>query len=292
MNVQRPRKRFGQHFLTRDDIVADIVAAIAAKPQETLIEIGPGRGALTEPLSREPIRLHAIEFDRDLVGTLRRRFADSGNVTIHQGDALEFDYASLGKELRIVGNLPYNISTPLMFSLIEARDVIVDLHFMLQKEVVDRICALPGSKNYGRLTIMLGCYLESIALFDVPPDAFSPPPKVNSAVLRMRPRADDSFSIDDHDALARLVAIPTGHQDWSILCRRREALVYRRQLAAGSSARPASRNRERGHPGHRDPTRRRPLRGAGCVRDRNPGSATTSPARRSNSGKSCLGSPP
>ena len=206
MNAHRPRKRFGQHFLTRDDIVADIVAAIAAKPQETLIEIGPGRGALTEPLSREPIRLHAIEFDRDLVGTLRRRFADSGNVTIHQGDALEFDYASLGKELRIVGNLPYNISTPLMFSLIEARDVIVDLHFMLQKEVVDRICALPGSKNYGRLTIMLGCYLESIALFDVPPDAFSPPPKVNSAVLRMRPRADDSLSIDDHDALARLVA--------------------------------------------------------------------------------------
>ena len=160
MNAHRPRKRFGQHFLTRDDIIADIVNAIAPQPGDTIVEIGPGQGALTAPLSREPVTLHAIEFDRDLEGRLTDHFADRKNVTIHRGDALNFNYASLGSELRVAGNLPYNISTPLLFHLIDARQVIVDMHFMLQKEVVDRICAQPGSKAYGRLTIMLGCYLE------------------------------------------------------------------------------------------------------------------------------------
>ncbi len=206
MNAHRPRKRFGQHFLTRDDVVADIVAAIAPQPGDILVEIGPGHGALTIPLSKQPIRLHAIEFDRDLAAALGTRFADSDVVTIHEGDALKFDYARLGSDLRIVGNLPYNISTPLLFHLMAARSAIDDMHFMLQKEVVERICAQPGSKSYGRLTIMLGCYLESVPLIDVPPAAFTPPPKVDSTVLRMRPRAEGEYSIDDHDALATVVA--------------------------------------------------------------------------------------
>jgi 16S rRNA (adenine1518-N6/adenine1519-N6)-dimethyltransferase len=206
MNAYRARKRFGQHFLSRGDIVSDIVAAIAPREGETLVEIGPGHGVLTVPLSRAPVALHAIEFDRDLVDELQKRFADTDNVTVHQADALEFDFAELGDQLRIVGNLPYNISTPLMFHLLDAKNVIVDMHFMLQKEVVDRICAQPGSKSFGRLTIMLGCYLESVSLFDVSPDAFTPPPRVNSSIVRMRPLQQDRFQVADHDQLARVVA--------------------------------------------------------------------------------------
>jgi len=205
MNTHRARKRFGQHFLTRDDIVTDIVAAIAPSAGQTLVEIGPGRGALTIPLARTGVDLHAIEFDRDLCQDLRRRFSGAANVTLHQADALEFDFAAIGSSLRIVGNLPYNISTPLLFHLIDARDAIADMHFMLQKEVVERICAEPGSKSFGRLTIMLGCYLEPVSLFDVPPDAFSPPPRVNSAVIRLRPRGEDGPAVDDHDALSKMV---------------------------------------------------------------------------------------
>ena len=206
MNAHRARKRFGQHFLSREDIVSDIVAAIAPREGETLVEIGPGHGVLTVPLSRAPVALHAIEFDRDLVHELQKRFADTDNVTVHQADALELDFAELGDRLRIVGNLPYNISTPLMFRLLDVKNVIVDMHFMLQKEVVDRICAQPGSKSFGRLTIMLGCYLESVSLFDVSPDAFTPPPRVNSSIVRMRPLQQDRFQVADHDQLARVVA--------------------------------------------------------------------------------------
>lgn len=206
MNAHRARKRFGQHFLSRDDIVNDIVAAIAPRQQDTLVEIGPGRGALTAALLRHPMPLHAIEFDRDLVEFLRERFRANTKLVVHQGDALEFDYRQLGQSLRVVGNLPYNISTPFLFHLLDARSHIVDMHFMLQKEVVDRICAAPGSKSFGRLTIMLGCYLESVALFDVPPEAFSPQPKVNSAVVRMRPHAAPGFAVDDHAMLSSLVA--------------------------------------------------------------------------------------
>jgi 16S rRNA (adenine1518-N6/adenine1519-N6)-dimethyltransferase len=206
MNAHRARRRFGQHFLSREDIVSDIVAAIAPREGETLVEVGPGHGVLTVPLSRAPVALHAIEFDRDLVHELQKRFADTENVTVHQADALEFDFAELGDRLRIVGNLPYNISTPLMFHLLDAKNVIVDMHFMLQKEVVDRICAQPGSKSFGRLTIMLGCYLESVSLFDVSPDAFTPPPRVNSSIVRMRPLQQDRFQVADHDQLSRVVA--------------------------------------------------------------------------------------
>jgi len=200
------RKRFGQHFLIDPAVISQIVAAIAPQKGDILVEIGPGQGAITIPLSRFPASLHAIEFDRDLVPILRRRFADDERVTVHEADALRFDYSTLGRRLRIVGNLPYNISTPLIFKLIEFRDNIFDLHFMMQKEVVNRMAASPGNKSYGRLTVMLGCFMEVVPLFEVPPTAFAPPPKVTSAVVRMRPKPADTLLLDDPKTLSTLVA--------------------------------------------------------------------------------------
>jgi 16S rRNA (adenine1518-N6/adenine1519-N6)-dimethyltransferase len=207
--VSRPhqaRKRFGQHFLIDPSIINQIVAAIAPRKADTLVEIGPGQGAITIPLSRYPATLHTIEFDRDLVPLLRKRFENDEHVSVHEADALQFDYSTLGSRLRIVGNLPYNISTPLIFRLIEFREHIFDLHFMMQKEVVARMAASPGNKSYGRLTVMLGCFMEVEPLFDVPPTAFSPPPKVTSAVVRMRPKPPGTLLVDDPKALSTLVA--------------------------------------------------------------------------------------
>ena len=195
--THRARKRFGQHFLIDPAVISQIVAAIGPQEGDTLVEIGPGQGAITIPLSRFPASLHAIEFDRDLVPTLRSRFAKDENVSVHEADALQFDYSTLGQRLRIVGNLPYNISTPLIFKLLDFRENIFDLHFMMQKEVVARMAASPGNKSYGRLTVMLGCFMEVFPLFDVPPTAFSPPPKVTSAVVRMRPKPDGGLLIKD-----------------------------------------------------------------------------------------------
>jgi len=202
---QRARRRFGQHFLTSDQTIADIVAAIAPQEGQTIVEIGPGRAAITAPLAHSGAILHAIEFDRDLVSTLERQFYNQENVTIHEADALQFDFSSIGERLRVVGNLPYNISTPLLFHLLTFRKNIEDLHFMLQKEVVDRMSATPGNKNYGRLTVMLGCALEVVPLFDVAPDAFTPPPRVMSSVVRMRPLPEDRFDIVDQERLEQIV---------------------------------------------------------------------------------------
>lgn len=202
----RPRKRFGQHFLVAPEFIRQIVECIAPGVADTLVEIGPGQGAITQPLARRAGELHAIELDRDLCALLREKFAGRQNVIIHQADALEFDYASLGKDLRVVGNLPYNISTPLLFRLLDYAEQVRDLHFMLQKEVVDRICASPGNKSYGRLTIMLGSRLESQTLFDVPPEAFSPPPRVVSAVCRLRPLPAGTAELEDPALFSRLVA--------------------------------------------------------------------------------------
>ena len=199
------RKRFGQHFLTSSDIIEQIVSAIAPQQGETIVEIGAGRAAITEPLADSGATLHAIEFDRDLVTRRSRQFRDRANVIIHEADALQFDFATLGDELRIVGNLPYNISTPLLFHLLTFRNIVTDMHFMLQKEVVDRISAAPGNKDFGRLTIMLGCQLEVVPLFEVTPDAFTPPPKVMSSVIRMRPFPHDRFDIQDEQTLGKIV---------------------------------------------------------------------------------------
>jgi 16S rRNA (adenine1518-N6/adenine1519-N6)-dimethyltransferase len=206
VNAHRPRKRFGQHFLVDPGVIGAIVDAIRPTSQDLIVEIGPGLSAMTRTLARSAGRLHAIELDRDLAARLESEFAGSPSVTIHEADALKFDYLKLGSNLRIVGNLPYNISTPLLFHLLQYRDAIIDMHFMLQKEVVDRMAAEPGSKAYGRLGIMLGCHYDIESLFDVERDAFDPPPEVRSAVVRMRPLPSGTYDIKDEDALSRLVA--------------------------------------------------------------------------------------
>jgi 16S rRNA (adenine1518-N6/adenine1519-N6)-dimethyltransferase len=201
-----PRKRFGQHFLNSRETAERIVAAIAPRVGDTIVEIGPGRAALTDGLAASGAEIHAIEYDRDLVPWLRERYAHTDNVFIHEADALRFDFSSLGPSLRIAGNLPYNISTPLLFRMIEYDRCIRDLHFMLQKEVVDRLTASPGTKAYGRLTIMLGCRMHAEQLFEVPASAFQPPPKVTSAVVRLWPRTTEPVVIDDEPLMSRLVA--------------------------------------------------------------------------------------
>jgi 16S rRNA (adenine1518-N6/adenine1519-N6)-dimethyltransferase len=185
MSRHRPRKRFGQHFLVDAGVIEATVRAIAPAPSDTIVEIGPGQGALTEALAPAVGHLHLVELDRDLAARQRERWQTDARVTVHEADALDFDFAALGNELRIVGNLPYNISTPLLFHLLEQRENIRDMHFMLQKEVVDRIAAPPGGKTYGRLSVMLQAHLVAESLFEVPPEAFAPPPAVTSAVLRL-----------------------------------------------------------------------------------------------------------
>jgi 16S rRNA (adenine1518-N6/adenine1519-N6)-dimethyltransferase len=185
----RARKRFGQHFLHDRAIIRRIVEAIAPSPDDHLVEIGPGRGALTGALLEAAGRLDAIEIDRDLAAGLRTSFPAASGFTLHEVDALEFDWAALasrrGGALRLVGNLPYNISTPLLFRLLAAGHVVLDMHFMLQKEVVDRILAPPGSDHYGRLTVMLAPFVIATRVLTVGPGAFQPPPKVQSAVVRL-----------------------------------------------------------------------------------------------------------
>jgi len=206
MSPHRARKRFGQHFLTDPGVIGAIVGAVAPRDDEVIVEIGPGHGAITRSLAARASVLHAIELDRDLAASLRKEFDTDTNVTIHEADALKFDFGALGTSLRIVGNLPYNISTPLLFHLINFREHIVDLHFMLQKEVVDRMAAAPGNKTYGRLTIMLGCHFQVDALFDVDRLAFDPPPDVTSAVVRLSPLPAETYVIENEDRFAKLVA--------------------------------------------------------------------------------------
>ena len=180
-----PRKRFGQHFLADQGIVEAIVHAIDPKPGETLVEIGPGLGAMTDPLVARSGHLTVIELDRDLALRLRRR----PELTVVEADVLRVDFHALaaGRPLRVVGNLPYNISTPILFHLLDAVNDVADQHFMLQKEVVDRMAAVPGGKEYGRLSVMLQWRYDIESVLDVPPEAFDPPPRVRSAVVRMQP---------------------------------------------------------------------------------------------------------
>ena len=205
MSRHIPRKRFGQHFLCDADIIAAIVHAIRPQHTDNMVEIGPGLGALTRPLLAHLDHLHVVELDRDIITRLTREHSPE-RVTIHAGDALAFNFTSLGENLRIVGNLPYNISTPLLFHLAEFSPNIVDMHFMLQKEVVERMTALPDSRDFGRLTVMLQYRFNMETLFDVPPDAFDPPPKVNSAIVRMMPRKADEMSAMDLGQLEKVVA--------------------------------------------------------------------------------------
>jgi 16S rRNA (adenine1518-N6/adenine1519-N6)-dimethyltransferase len=195
--MHQPRKRFGQHFLHDPGVIGRIVAAIAPEPHHRMVEIGPGLGALTVPLLARLEQLHAIEIDRDAIRHLRELTGNDPRLHIHSADVLDFSLRDIyeseapasgtDRALRLVGNLPYNISTPLLFHLIEQRDCIRDMHFMLQKEVVDRMAAAPGSEHYGRLTVMLAPWVRVEPLFDIGPGAFRPPPKVISTVVRLTP---------------------------------------------------------------------------------------------------------
>ena len=203
--THRARRRFGQNFLQSESVIGRIVDSIAPAAGDRIVEIGPGLGALTGPLLERLDRLDVVELDRDLVAALPARLNHPNNLVIHQADALKFDFATLAGEepLRVVGNLPYNISTPLLFHLLEQSDIIQDMHFMLQTEVVDRIAAIPGSKAWGRLGVMTRARADSARLFRVPPGAFNPAPKVESAVVRIVPRALSQQQV------ARLPALDT-----------------------------------------------------------------------------------
>lgn len=204
----QPRKRFGQNFLTDYSIINDILAHAHPQAGEHWLEIGPGLGALTKPLLENKVRLDVVELDRDLVARLQKQFAQHANLTIHSADALKFDFAVLaepGEKLRVIGNLPYNISTPLMFHLLETTNCVEDMIFMLQKEVVERICAESGSKKYGRLSVMMQYFCATEWLFDVAPDCFDPPPQVTSAIVRLVPHDKPPVEVADFSGFSHLV---------------------------------------------------------------------------------------
>ena len=201
------KKRFGQHFLHDAGMIRRIVQAVAPKADEHVIEIGPGDGAITFPLLRECGRLTVIEFDRDLIPRLHARAVGVGELNVVQADVLTVDFTTLaqGGKIRLVGNLPYNISSPILFHCIEHAAVVTDMHFMLQREVVDRMAAPEGSKVYGRLSVMLQLACKVEPLFGVPPGAFKPPPKVDSAVVRLTPLPPEQLHDVDPELIARVV---------------------------------------------------------------------------------------
>ena len=209
------RKRFGQHFLHDPAVIGRIIDAVAPQPGERVVEVGPGRGALTWKLLERAKALDVIEIDRDLAEALRIDRRAGAGLNVHVEDVLRVDFGLLrgaGPALRIVGNLPYNISTPLMFRLLEQRAAIADMHFMLQKEVVDRMAAQAGDDAYGRLTVMLAAYSEVQHLFDVGPGAFQPRPKVWSAIVRLRPSTQPRFEFGSDPALRRIVSAAFSHR--------------------------------------------------------------------------------
>ena len=204
-----PRKRFGQNFLRDEGIIEAIARAIAPDKAQHLVEIGPGEGAITQSLIASGCRFDAIELDRDLRTRLLASFSTYDNFTLHSADALKFDFASLqqgGQALRVIGNLPYNISTPLLFKLLDYGALIADMHFMLQLEVVERLAAEPGNKSWGRLGVMAQFQCEVEQLFEVPPESFFPPPKVQSAVIRLTPRQTPRWAQVDCESLAKVVS--------------------------------------------------------------------------------------
>ena len=202
----KARKRFGQNFLHDPTVIQRIVDTINPQQQEHVIEIGPGKGALTKLLLKRLDKLDIIEIDKDLVSLLKSTLDESQHLIIHEADALKYDFTTFKhSDLRIIGNLPYNISTPLLFHLLTYRDQIKDMIFMLQKEVVDRICARSGSKQYGRLSIMLQCYCDVESLFTIKPGAFNPSPKVDSAMVKITPLSSPKYKLSDHESLKIIV---------------------------------------------------------------------------------------
>lgn len=213
--MHTPRKRFGQHFLHDKQIIQRLVDVIHPVPGQHLVEIGPGQGALTVPVLKKVGEMDAVELDRDLIPALTLRCASHGKLTVHQADALQFQFNQLARDdqpLRVIGNLPYNISTPLIFHLLAFADVISDMHFMLQKEVVDRMAAATRDEDYGRLSIMVQYHCQVASLFDVPPQAFYPPPKVYSSIVKLVPYHKLPHVAEDYTHFANLVKEAFNHR--------------------------------------------------------------------------------
>ncbi|MBI1174208.1 MAG: 16S rRNA (adenine(1518)-N(6)/adenine(1519)-N(6))-dimethyltransferase RsmA [Sideroxydans sp.] len=215
--MHKARKRFGQNFLVDEQIIADIVRAIHPVPSDNMVEIGPGLGALTRPLLQQLDRLHVVEIDRDIIARLERDYpADDATqkhkLIIHAGDALKFDLAQLPAPLRVVGNLPYNISSPLLFHFAAYAERITDMHFMLQNEVVERMVAAPSTPQYGRLSVMLQYRFCMEKLLDVPPQSFRPAPKVDSAIVRMIPLPAGEVSVTDEKLFSEIVGAAFGQR--------------------------------------------------------------------------------
>ena len=211
MSGHIPRKRFGQNFLTDQGVIQAIVRAIHPQPDDVMVEIGPGLGALTDPLLKTLPRLHVVEIDRDIIARLQNNYP-AAKLTIHPGDALKFDFSTLGERIRVVGNLPYNISTPILFHLSEYVGNIIDMHFMLQKEVVERMVAAPSTPEYGRLSVMLQYRYAMELMFIVPPEAFHPAPKVESAIVRMIPYAELPHPAKDETLFGAIVTAAFGQR--------------------------------------------------------------------------------
>ena len=210
------KKRFGQNFLTDQAVIASLVDAINPHKNQSIVEIGPGLGALTKPLLKKIAHLHVVEIDRDIVSWMQAEYAKpsyvNNKISIHNVDALKFDFSQLGRQLRVTGNLPYNISTPILFHLLDNLAHITDMHFMLQKEVVERMVASPSTPAYGRLSVMLQYYLNMEYLITVPPEAFEPAPKVESAFVRCVPHASLPFIAKDTALFAKIVMAAFGQR--------------------------------------------------------------------------------
>jgi len=213
--MHKAKKKFGQNFLVDQQIIADIVSAIRPEPEDNMVEIGPGLGALTRPLLKKLNHLHVVEIDRDIIARLENDYPQDNvksKLTIHAGDALEFDIATLPVPLRIVGNLPYNISSPLLFHFAKYAERITDMHFMLQNEVVERMVADHSTPEYGRLSVMLQYRFHMEKLLDVPPESFRPAPKVDSAIVRMIPLAAGEILVRNEKLYAAVVSAAFGQR--------------------------------------------------------------------------------
>lgn len=211
MSAHKAKKKFGQNFLVDEQIIADIIRAIRPKADDNMVEIGPGLGALTRPLLKLLNTLHVVEIDRDIIARLKTDYPQD-KIVIHEGDALKFNFAGLPAPLRIVGNLPYNISSPLLFHFSDFAARISDMHFMLQNEVVERMVAAPSTPEYGRLSVMLQYRFYMEKLIDVPPESFRPAPKVDSAIVRMVPIPAAEITVKDEALFAKVVSAAFGQR--------------------------------------------------------------------------------
>ena len=231
----KARKRFGQNFLHDQQVIDRIIASIAPRPSDLLVEIGPGQAALTRPLLDSGAELHLIELDRDLVAKLEERFAGNSNITIHSCDALKANLPELTghRPFRLIGNLPYNISTPLIFHVLQWSELVVDMHFMLQKEVVDRMAAAPGSRTYGRLSVMTQFRADVRPLFDVLPESFSPVPRVCSSIVCLQPLKAPPADAGSFEKLAKVVTAAFSMRRKTLRNSLRSVLSEEQIIAAG-----------------------------------------------------------